>query len=79
MLLMWRRHTRLKNVPSYRAQHLSGSSATEPWGHDNKGNFFNNDRVQGRRLRPQREAPLYGYNAERLGGRELGKRRVNEF
>lgn len=49
-------------------------------GHDNMGNFLNNDRVQIVGVcDPNREAPLYGYNAERLGGREPGKRRVDEF
>jgi len=49
-------------------------------GHDNMGNFLNHDRVQVVGVcDPNREAPLYGYNAERLGGREPGKRRVNEF
>jgi predicted dehydrogenase len=49
-------------------------------GHDNMGNFLNNDRVQVVGVcDPNREAPLYGYNAERLGGREPGQRRVNEF
>ena len=49
-------------------------------GHDNMGNFLNNDHVQVVGVcDPNREAPLYGYNAERLGGREAGKRRVNEF
>jgi predicted dehydrogenase len=49
-------------------------------GHDNMGNFLNNDHVQVLGVcDPNREAPLYGYNAERLGGREPGQRRVNEF
>lgn len=49
-------------------------------GHDNMGNFLNNDSVQVLGVcDPNREAPLYGYNAERLGGREPGQRRVNAF
>jgi predicted dehydrogenase len=49
-------------------------------GYDNMGNFLNNDHVQVVAVcDPNREAPLYGYNAERLGGREPGQRRVNEF
>jgi len=49
-------------------------------GQGNMGNFLNNDRVQVVAVcDPNREAPLYGYNAERLGGREPGRRRVNEF
>ena len=49
-------------------------------GHDNMGNFLNNDSVQVVGIcDPNREAPLYGYNAERLGGRDPGMRRVNEF
>jgi len=49
-------------------------------GQDNMGNFLNNDHVQVVGVcDPNRESPLYGYSAERLGGREPGKRRVNEF
>ncbi len=49
-------------------------------GHDNMGNFLNNDRVQVIGVcDPNRESPLYGYNAERLGGREPGRRRVDAF
>jgi len=48
-------------------------------GHDNMGNFLNNDQVQVVAIcDPNRECPLYGYNAERLSGREPGVRRVNE-
>ncbi len=48
-------------------------------GHDNMGNFLNNDQVQVVAVcDPNRECPLYGYSAERLGGREPGVRRVNE-
>jgi predicted dehydrogenase len=49
-------------------------------GHDNMGNFLNNDHVQVVGVcDPNKEAPLYGYNAERLGGREAGRRNVNAF
>jgi len=48
--------------------------------HDNIGNFLNNDRVQVVSVADcNKESGLYGYKAERLGGREPGRRRVNEF
>lgn len=48
--------------------------------HDNIGNFLHNDNVQVVSIADcNRESGLYGYRAERLGGREPGKRRVNEF
>ena len=49
-------------------------------GQGNMGNFLNNDRVQVVGVcDPNRESPLYGYKAERVGGRETGKRNVNDF
>jgi len=48
--------------------------------HDNIGNFLNNDQVQVVAIADcNKESGLYGYRAERLGGREPGRRRVNEF
>lgn len=48
--------------------------------HDNIGNFLNNDNVQVVSVCDcNRESALYGYTAERHGGREPGRRRVNEF
>jgi predicted dehydrogenase len=48
--------------------------------HDNIGNFLNNDRVQVVAIADcNKESGLYGYRAERQGGREPGRRRVNEF
>jgi predicted dehydrogenase len=47
---------------------------------DNIGNFLNNDRVQLVSVCDVvSEGPLYGYKAERLGGREPGRRKVNSF
>jgi len=47
---------------------------------DNIGNFLHNDRVQLISVcDPVSEGPLYGYKAERVGGREPGRRKVNEF
>ncbi len=47
---------------------------------DNIGNFLHNDRVQVISVcDPVSEGPLYGYKAERVGGREPGRRKVNEF
>lgn len=47
---------------------------------DNIGNFLNNDRVQVVSVcDPVSEGPLYGYKAERVGGREPGRRKVNGF
>ena len=47
---------------------------------DNIGNFLNNERVQVVSVcDPVSEGPLYGYKAERVGGREPGRRKVNEF
>jgi predicted dehydrogenase len=48
--------------------------------HDNIGNFLNNERVQVVSVADcNRESGLYGYRAERQGGREPARRRVNEF
>jgi len=48
--------------------------------HDNIGNFLNNDKVQVVSVCDcNKESGLYGYGAERLGGREPCRRRVNEF
>ena len=48
--------------------------------HDNIGNFLNNDRVQVVSVADcNKESGMYGYRAERQGGREPGRRRVNEF
>ncbi len=48
--------------------------------HDNIGNFLNNDNVQVVSVCDcNKESGLYGYKAERQGGREPGRRRVNEF
>ena len=47
---------------------------------DNIGNFLNNDHVQVVSVcDPVSEGPLYGYKAERVGGREPGRRKVNAF
>jgi predicted dehydrogenase len=47
---------------------------------DNIGNFLNNERVQVVSVcDPVSEGPLYGYKAERMGGREPGRRKVNGF
>ena len=47
---------------------------------DNIGNFLHNDRVQLISVcDPVSEGPLYGYKAERVGGSEPGRRKVNEF
>jgi len=47
---------------------------------DNIGNFLNNDNVQLVSICDVvSEGPLYGYNAERMGGREPGRRKVNAF
>ncbi len=47
---------------------------------DNIGNFLYNDRVQVVSVcDPVSEGPLYGYKAERAGGREPGRRKVNGF
>lgn len=47
---------------------------------DNIGNFLNSDRVQVVSVcDPVSEGPLYGYKAERMGGREPGRRKVNDF
>ena len=47
---------------------------------DNIGNFLYNDRVQVVSVcDPVSEGPLYGYKAERVGGREPGRRKVNGF
>ena len=43
---------------------------------DNIGNFLNSDRVQVVSVcDPVSEGPLYGYKAERMGGREPGDRK----
>ena len=48
--------------------------------HDNIGNFLNNDHVQVTCVAdPNKECGGYGYRAERSGGREPCKRRVNDF
>jgi predicted dehydrogenase len=48
--------------------------------YDNIGNFLNNDQVQVVSVADcNQESGLYGYRAERLGGREPCRRRVNEF
>ncbi len=48
--------------------------------HDNIGNFLNHAQVQVVSVCDcNRESGLYGYRAERQGGREPGRRRVNEF
>jgi predicted dehydrogenase len=48
--------------------------------HDNIGNFLNNDNVQVVSVCDcNKESGLYGYRAERVGGREPCRRRVNEF
>jgi predicted dehydrogenase len=48
--------------------------------HDNIGNFLNHDKVQVVAICDcNKESGLYGYSAERSGGREPGRRRVNEF
>lgn len=47
---------------------------------DNIGNFLNHDQVQVVSVCDVvSEGPLYGYKAERLGGREPGRRKVNTF
>ena len=47
---------------------------------DNIGNFLNSDNVQLTAICDVvSEGPLYGYRAERLGGREPGRRKVNGF
>jgi predicted dehydrogenase len=47
---------------------------------DNIGNFLNNDQVQVVSVCDVvSEGPLYGYKAERPGGREPGRRKVNGF
>ncbi len=47
---------------------------------DNIGNFLHNDRVQVISVcDPVSEGPLYGYKAERMGGRVPGQRKVNAF
>lgn len=47
---------------------------------DNIGNFLYNERVQVVSVcDPVSEGPLYGYKAERMGGREPGRRKVNGF
>lgn len=47
---------------------------------DNIGNFLYNDRVQVVAVCDVvSEGPLYGYRAERNGGREPGRRKVNDF
>ena len=47
---------------------------------DNIGNFLHDDRVQVVSVADcNKESGLYGYSAERQGGREPGRRRVNEF
>jgi predicted dehydrogenase len=47
---------------------------------DNIGNFLNNDRVRVVSVCDVvSEGPLYGYKAERVGGREPGRRKVNNF
>lgn len=47
---------------------------------DNIGNFLFNDQVQVTAICDVvSEGPLYGYKAERLGGREPGRRKVNAF
>ncbi|MDX9792558.1 MAG: Gfo/Idh/MocA family oxidoreductase [Kiritimatiellia bacterium] len=47
---------------------------------DNIGNFLHNERVQVIAVcDPVSEGPLYGYKAERMGGREPGRRKVNAF
>ena len=47
---------------------------------DNIGNFLYNERVQVISVcDPVSEGPLYGYRAERMGGREPGRRKVNDF
>ncbi len=48
--------------------------------HDNIGNFLNHDSVQVVAVAdPNKESGMYGYSAERPGGREPCVRRVNEF
>ena len=48
--------------------------------HDNIGNFLNNDNVQVVSVAdPNKESGMYGYRAERSGGREPCLRRVNKF
>ncbi|MCL1922051.1 MAG: Gfo/Idh/MocA family oxidoreductase [Kiritimatiellaeota bacterium] len=47
---------------------------------DNIGNFLHDERVQVVSVADcVKDAPLYGYSAERPGGREPCRRRVNEF
>ena len=47
---------------------------------DNIGNFLNNGRVRVVSVCDVvSEGPLYGYKAERVGGREPGRRKVNTF
>lgn len=47
---------------------------------DNIGNFLHNEQVQVTSIcDPVSEGLLYGYSAERPGGREPGRRKVNEF
>lgn len=47
---------------------------------DNIGNFLNNDRVRVVSVCDVvSEGPYYGYKAERVGGREPGRRKVNAF
>jgi len=47
---------------------------------DNIGNFLFNDQVQVTSICDVvSEGPLYGYKAERMGGREPGRRKVNAF
>lgn len=47
---------------------------------DNIGNFLYSDRAQVISVAdPVSEGPLYGYRAERMGGREPCRRKVNEF
>ncbi len=47
---------------------------------DNIGNFLFNDQVQVTSVCDVvSEGPLYGYKAERMGGREPGRRKVNAF
>lgn len=48
--------------------------------HDNIGNFLNHESVQVVAVAdPNKESGMYGYSAERPGGREPCVRRVNEF
>jgi len=48
--------------------------------HDNIGNFLNNENVQVVSVAdPNKESGMYGYRAERSGGRDPCVRRVNEF